>query len=71
MSGVNNVTSEVARIDMGLANPILNVMQIGHSKKCVIIIIKLMSIEFMLLAVNLNFLLFSVYLDDLVGHSFY
>ena len=30
----------------------------------------LMSIELMLLAVNLNFLLFSVYLDDLVGQLF-
>jgi NADH:ubiquinone oxidoreductase subunit K len=34
------------------------------------IIIMLMSIELMLLAVNLNFLLFSVYLDDLVGQMF-
>ena len=29
-----------------------------------------MSIELMLLAVNLNFLLFSVYLDDLIGQLF-
>lgn len=29
-----------------------------------------MSIELMLLAVNLNFLLFSVYLDDLLGQVF-
>jgi NADH:ubiquinone oxidoreductase subunit K len=34
------------------------------------IIIMLMSIELMLLAVNMNFLLFSVYLDDLVGQVF-
>lgn len=34
------------------------------------IIIMLMSIELMLLAVNLNFLLFSVYLDDLMGQIF-
>ncbi len=34
------------------------------------IIIMLMSIELMLLAVNLNFVLFSVYLDDLVGQLF-
>ena len=32
--------------------------------------IMLMSIELMLLAVNLNFLLFSVYLDDLIGQLF-
>ena len=30
----------------------------------------LMSIELMLLAVNLNFLIFSVYLDDLIGQLF-
>ncbi len=30
----------------------------------------LMSIELMLLAVNLNFILFSVYLDDIVGQIF-
>ena len=34
------------------------------------ILITIMSIELMLLAVNLNFLTFSVYLDDLVGQVF-
>jgi NADH-quinone oxidoreductase subunit K len=34
------------------------------------ILIMLMSIELMLLAVNLNFLVFSVYLDDLMGQIF-
>jgi len=34
------------------------------------IIVMLMSIELMLLAVNLNFLMFSVFLDDLVGQLF-
>ncbi len=34
------------------------------------IIIMLMSIELMLLAINLNFLVFSVYLDDIVGQLF-
>lgn len=34
------------------------------------IIIMLMSIELMLLAVNMNFLLFSVYLDDMIGQLF-
>ena len=34
------------------------------------IIVMLMSIELMLLAVNMNFVLFSVYLDDLVGQLF-
>lgn len=30
----------------------------------------IMSVELMLLAVNLNFLFFSVYLDDLIGQVF-
>ena len=34
------------------------------------IIIMLMSVELMLLAVNLNFLIFSVFLDDLTGQLF-
>jgi NADH-quinone oxidoreductase subunit K len=34
------------------------------------IIIMLMSIELMLLAVNFNFLIFSVYLDDMLGQLF-
>lgn len=34
------------------------------------IIVMLMSIELMLLAVNLNFLVFSVYLDDMMGQLF-
>ena len=34
------------------------------------IIVMLMSIELMLLAVNMNFLVFSVYLDDVLGQVF-
>jgi len=34
------------------------------------ILITVMSIEIMLLAVNLNFAIFSVYLDDVVGQVF-
>lgn len=34
------------------------------------IIITLMSIELMLLAVNLNFIIFSIYLDDITGYIF-
>jgi NADH:ubiquinone oxidoreductase subunit K len=34
------------------------------------IIVMLMSIELMLLAVNFNFLVFSVYLDDVLGQVF-
>jgi NADH:ubiquinone oxidoreductase subunit K len=29
-----------------------------------------MSIELLLLAVNLNFIIFSIYLDDLIGQTF-
>ena len=34
------------------------------------ILIILMSVELMLLAVNMNFVIFSVYLDDLLGQMF-
>jgi NADH-quinone oxidoreductase subunit K len=34
------------------------------------ILITLISIELMLLAINLNFVIFSIYLDDVVGYLF-
>ena len=34
------------------------------------IIIMIMSLELMLLAVNLNFIAFSIYLDDIIGQVF-
>ena len=34
------------------------------------VLITIMSIELLLLAVNLNFAICSVYLDDMVGHAF-
>lgn len=34
------------------------------------ILITIMSIELMLLAVNLNFIIFSIYLDDVLGQLF-
>ena len=34
------------------------------------ILIIIMSVELMLLAVNLNFVVFSVYLDDIIGQIF-
>ena len=34
------------------------------------ILITIMSLELMLLAVNLNFIVFSIYLDDMVGQIF-
>jgi NADH-quinone oxidoreductase subunit K len=53
-------------IAMGLF--ILGVWGIFLNRKNIIIM--LMSIELMLLAVNLNFIIFSVYLDDLLGQVF-
>ena len=47
---------------------VLGVLGIFLNRKNVIII--LMSIELMLLAINLNFVAFSVYLGDLVGQVF-
>lgn len=34
------------------------------------ILITIMSVEIMLLSVNLNFIIFSLYLDDIVGYVF-
>jgi NADH-quinone oxidoreductase subunit K len=34
------------------------------------ILITIMSVELMLLAVNLNFVIFSIYLDDITGYVF-
>jgi NADH-quinone oxidoreductase subunit K len=53
-------------IAMGLF--ILGVWGIFLNRKNIIIM--LMSIELMLLSVNLNFIIFSVYLDDLLGQVF-
>ena len=47
---------------------VIGIVGIFLNRKNVIII--LMSIELMLLAVNLNFIIFSVYLDDLIGQVF-
>jgi NADH-quinone oxidoreductase subunit K len=34
------------------------------------VLITIMSVELMLLSVNLNFIIFSIYLDDIVGYIF-
>ena len=47
---------------------ILGIWGIFLNRKNVLIL--LMSIELMLLAVNLNFMVFSVYLDDMMGQLF-
>lgn len=58
---VNYLTLAFALFILGIGGIFLN-------RKNIILI--LMSIELMLLAVNLNFIIFSVYLDDLVGQIF-
>ena len=47
---------------------LLGVLGIFIARKNIIII--LMCVELMLLAVNLNFIVFSVYLDDILGEVF-
>ena len=47
---------------------IIGILGIFLVKKNIIII--LMSIELMLLAININFIIFSVYLNDLTGQIF-
>ena len=34
------------------------------------ILITIMALELMLLAINLNFIIFSIYLNDIIGHLF-
>ena len=47
---------------------LIGILGIVLNRKNILII--LMSVELMLLAVNINFVVFSVYLDDLVGQMF-
>lgn len=47
---------------------LIGILGIFLIKKNIIII--LMSIELMLLAININFIIFSVYLDDITGQIF-
>jgi NADH-quinone oxidoreductase subunit K len=47
---------------------LIGILGIFLIKKNIIII--LMSIELMLLAININFVIFSVYLDDMTGQIF-
>ena len=47
---------------------LIGVLGIVLNRKNILII--LMSVELMLLAVNINFVVFSVYLDDLIGQMF-
>jgi len=47
---------------------LIGILGIFLIKKNIIII--LMSIELMLLAININFVIFSVYLDDMTGQVF-
>jgi len=47
---------------------LLGVLGVVLNRKNILII--LMSIELMLLSININFVVFSVYLDDLIGQIF-
>jgi len=47
---------------------VIGTLGIVLSRKNILIII--ISIELMLLAVNLNFVMFSIYLDDIIGQVF-
>jgi len=47
---------------------VIGVLGIFSTRKNIIII--LMSIELMLLAINFNFIIFSVFLDDIIGQIF-
>lgn len=47
---------------------LIGIMGLFIARKNIIII--LMCIELMLLAVNINFIVFSVYLDDIIGQVF-
>lgn len=47
---------------------LIGILGLVLNRKNIIIII--MSIELMLLAVNLNFIIFSIYLDDILGQMF-
>jgi NADH-quinone oxidoreductase subunit K len=47
---------------------LIGILGIFLVKKNIIVI--LMSIELMLLAININFVIFSIYLDDIVGQIF-
>ena len=47
---------------------LIGVLGIVLNRKNILII--LMSVELMLLAVNINFVVFSVYLDDIIGQMF-
>jgi NADH-quinone oxidoreductase subunit K len=58
----------VKYLSLGMGLFILGVWGIFLNRKNIIIM--LISIELMLLAVNLNFVIFSVYLDDLLGQVF-
>nr|BDN85836.1 NADH dehydrogenase subunit 4L [Microheliella maris] len=62
------IIDQVNYITVALILFLLGIWGIFLNRKNIIII--LMSIELLLLAVNLNFIVFSVYLDDLMGQLF-
>lgn len=61
ISIINYITLITGLFLLGITGIVLN-------RKNILII--LMSVELMLLAINMNFVVFSVYLDDLLGQMF-
>lgn len=55
-------------INLGFIIFVIGLVGIIFNRKNVLII--LMSIELMLLAINFNFIIFSIYLDDIMGQIF-
>jgi NADH-quinone oxidoreductase subunit K len=58
----------INQLTLNLVLFILSISGILYNRKNILIII--MCIELMLLSLNLNFIIFSVYLDDLYGQIF-
>lgn len=68
MLSLNNHINITVFLLISLCLFVVGVLGIFSTRKNIIII--LMSIELMLLAVNFNFIIFSVFLDDILGQIF-
>lgn len=68
MLSLNNHINITVFLLISLCLFVVGVLGIFSTRKNIIII--LMSIELMLLSVNFNFIIFSVYLDDIIGQLF-
>jgi NADH-quinone oxidoreductase subunit K len=69
MIELNNINSNIViYLLISVCLFVIGVLGIFSTRKNIIII--LMSIELMLLAINFNFIIFSVFLDDIIGQIF-